>query len=152
VELALKTRVQKSTAEIKDANIALKVLLRQNEQGRHNLEEQIVSNLNEVTRPCLDRLAASNLSRRQRLLLNAISASLDDVASPLSRHFMLENMRLTPTESRVAGLIRQGKSTKEIAQILGVATSTIDFHRHNIRRKLKLSRGTNLQSHLNSLE
>ena len=152
MEKALKTRVRESTTEAQNANTALKVVLKQNVQGQKKFEEKIVSNLNEMTRMHLDRLSASNLSHRQRTLLDAVNESLDSIASPLSRRFMLENMRFTPTESRIAGLIRRGKSSKDIAQILGVATSTVDFHRNNIRRKLKLSRNTNLQSYLNSLE
>jgi PAS domain S-box-containing protein len=151
IKEALQTQVRQSTVEAQDANTALKVVLKQNMEGRQNLEEQIVANLNEMTLPNLDRLAASNLSRRQRTLLDAVNESLADIAAPLNRRLVMDNVRLTPAESRVAGLIRQGKSTKEIASVLGVATSTIDFHRNNIRRKLKLTRRTNLQSYLNSL-
>jgi DNA-binding CsgD family transcriptional regulator len=152
MERELETRARNSTTEAQDATTALKVMLKQNVQGRRDLEEQILSNLNEMTRPYLDRLAISNLSRRQRILIDAVNSSLSSIASPLGRYFMLENIRLSPTESRVSELIRLGKSTKQIGQILGVATSTIDFHRHNIRRKLKLNRSTNLQSYLQSLQ
>jgi PAS domain S-box-containing protein len=148
----LEDKVRHGQAAVQDANVAVKVLLKQGEQERQDLEEKIVSNLNEMTYPHLERLAATHLSQQQKKLLEAVSASLEDIASPLSRRFMFENRRLTPTEARVAGLIRQGKATKEIAEIMGVATSTIDFHRHNLRRKLGLGRQTNLHSYLNSLE
>jgi PAS domain S-box-containing protein len=149
---SLKSKVRDRQAALEDANIAVKVLLKQGEKERQEQEEKILSNIIRMTRPHLDRLAASNLSRRQQTLLDAVNASLDHLTSPLNRRFMIDNRRLTPTESRVADLVRQGKSTKSIAEIMGVATSTIDFHRHNIRRKLDLHRGTNLESYLNSLE
>jgi DNA-binding NarL/FixJ family response regulator len=45
---------------------------------------------------------------------------------------------LTPTEIRVAGLIRKGKTSKEAAASMGVSECTIQWHRKNIRKKLKL--------------
>ena len=59
---------------------------------------------------------------------------------------------MTPVETKVANLIRQGRTTKEIAELMGVATSTVDFHRRNIRTKLGLThKPVNLETHLKSL-
>jgi DNA-binding NarL/FixJ family response regulator/PAS domain-containing protein len=137
---------------LEEANIALKVLLKERENERHALEEKVVCNINELIRPHLEKLAAGNLSRRQQTLLDAVKIGLDDIASPLSRRFIIENSHLTPAESQVANFIRHGRTTKEIADFMCVATSTIDFHRLNIRRKLGLTNSRiNLQSHLKSL-
>ena len=157
-EQAQRALLQKSKAleahmiGLKEANIALKVLLKEREDERHALEEKVVCNINELIRPHLEKLAAGHLSQPQSALLDTIKRSLDDVASPLSRRFIIESCHLTPSETQVANCIRQGKSTKEIAASMRVATSTIDFHRLNIRRKLGLTnQRTNLQSHLKSL-
>ena len=137
---------------LEEANTALRVLLEELKNERRQLEEKMVCNINELTRPHLSRLAAGELSTRQRVLLDAAIASLDNITSPMSRRFIIEGSRLTPAETQVAGLIRQGKSTKEIAELMGVAASTIDFHRLNIRRRLNLTnKRVNLQSYLKSL-
>ncbi len=137
---------------LKEANIALKVLLKEREDERHALEEKVACNINELTRPHLEKLAAGHLSQPQSALLDTIKRSIDDIASPLSRRFIIESCHLTPSETRVANFIRQGKTTKEIAGLMCVATSTVDFHRLNIRRKLGLTnQRINLQSHLKSL-
>jgi DNA-binding CsgD family transcriptional regulator len=56
---------------------------------------------------------------------------------------------LSPTELRVASLIRGGFSTEEIAGQLFISQNTVRTHRRNIRRKLKLGgAGQNLRSYL----
>jgi len=58
----------------------------------------------------------------------------------------------TPTEIQVANLIKAGKTSKEIAQIMSVSTGTIDTHRNNIRSKLNLNgKKLNLRAYLISL-
>ena len=157
-ELAQRALLQKSkelevgSIELEEANIALKVLLKEREKERQALEEKVVCNINALIRPHLEKLAAGNLSQRQQALIEAVKSGLDDIASPLSRRFIIEGSQLTPAESQVANFIRQGRTTKEIAALMRVASSTIDFHRLNIRRKLGLAkRRINLQSHLKSL-
>ncbi len=44
--------------------------------------------------------------------------------------------RLTAREREILQLIAEGKSAKEVAAILGIATKTSDTHRTNIMRKL----------------
>ena len=48
------------------------------------------------------------------------------------------NYRLTHTEQEVAIFILQGLSSKEIAHRLFISKKAVDFHRHNIRKKLGL--------------
>jgi DNA-binding CsgD family transcriptional regulator len=61
-------------------------------------------------------------------------------------------IRLSPTEIQVINLIKQGKTTKEIAETMNLATSTIDFHRNNIRGKFGIkNKKINLTSYLSTL-
>ena len=131
---------------------ALKVLLKQRDQDRRELEENVLVNINELVRPHLARLMGRNLKRREKELLGVIEASLDDIVSPLARKLTVELARLSPAETRIANFIRQGRSTKEIADVMGLATCTIDFHRHNIRHKLGLRhKGINLATYLTAI-
>ena len=62
-------------------------------------------------------------------------------------------VNLTPTELKVADLVRDGRTSKEIASLLNLSYNTIMFHRHNIRGKLGLKKKkTNLRSYLRSLQ
>jgi len=60
---------------------------------------------------------------------------------------------LTPTEIRVANLIREGRSSKEVAERLGLSPRTVHTHRYNIRKKLNLCGGSKtLRTHLCAME
>jgi DNA-binding CsgD family transcriptional regulator len=56
---------------------------------------------------------------------------------------------LTPMEIRVANLVKEGKTNKEIEELLCLSKNTILFHRYNIRDKLGLkNKKINLRTHL----
>jgi PAS domain S-box-containing protein len=144
--------LQAQSEDLSEMNAALRVLLQQRDADRIELEKKVLSNINELVRPQLNRLARKKLDHRATALLRVIESNLDDVVSPLAHRLNLELVRLSPAETQVANFIRQGKGTKEIAGLMGVATSTIDFHRTNIRRKLNLAnKGVNLKTYLSCL-
>ena len=51
---------------------------------------------------------------------------------------------LTAREREVVQLVAEGKSTKEIAEVLHISTKTAENHRTNIMRKLKVNSATEL--------
>ena len=74
---------------------------------------------------------------------------MNEIVAPLVHEFSKIKLKLTPVEIQVTDLVRHGKTTKEIAQFLNLAISTIDFHRSNIREKLGIkNKKINLRTHL----
>jgi DNA-binding NarL/FixJ family response regulator len=60
---------------------------------------------------------------------------LKNTSSPQDAHSV---ERLTTREREVVQLVAEGKTTKEIALILGISEKTIETHRTNVLRRLKL--------------
>lgn len=145
-ELALKNQ------ELQEVNTALKVLLRRREEDRAELEENVAKNIKELILPYLNQFRSAGFSEGREQLLEFIEESLNNVASGFQRQLTDICLGITPTELRVAELIRQGMTTKEIADLLNSSTRAVDFHRSNLRRKLQLKdRKTNLRSFLISI-
>ncbi|WP_319585499.1 LuxR C-terminal-related transcriptional regulator [uncultured Desulfobulbus sp.] len=145
--------LHRKTEKLEETNIALKVLLDHRQRDREQLEERIVANIRELAVPYLQKLLDSLLEQRQRTLVDIVVHHLDDIISPFLNRLSAINLLLTPQEIEVAAMVRQGKSSQEIADVLGVSVATISFHRKKLRRKLGLSRkGTNLRTYLLSLQ
>ena len=59
----------------------------------------------------------------------------------------LKDFNLTPKEVQICNMIKRGLSSKEIAAFLGISIFTVGRHRHNIRKKIKI---TNKKDNLNT--
>ena len=151
-EEELERRVEERTAELVEINSALKVLLRQREQDKSDAEEAMAANLKFMVLPYLNRLRRSGLDLRQKEWVSLIADNLTQVTSPFIRKLGSRYATLTPRELQVAERVRSGKSSKEIAETMGISVKTVDVLRYSIRKKLGLNRKkTNLQSRLSSL-
>lgn len=137
---------------LEEANIALKVLLEQREKDKEQMETKILSNVKTFVQPYIRKLSESRLSEKDKTLVRILDDHLKEIVSPMMRRFSHADIMLTPQELQVASLVRDGRTTSEIADILFVTEATVSFHRKNIRNKLGLkSRRSNLRSFLLSM-
>jgi PAS domain S-box-containing protein len=146
-ELDIKSRY------LEDANTALKVLLKHREDDKDELQENIVSNVKELIMPYIEKLRMVRSAPQQDAYLDVIENNLNNIISPFLRNVTLNHFNLTPREIEVANLVKDGKSTKDIGEILNLSTRAVEFHRDNIREKLGLKKTkSNLRSTLLSLQ
>lgn len=141
--------LQMKTESLEATNTALRVLLEMRERDRKELEQTVLFNVRQLAEPYLEKLKNSSMDQEQKELLEVLTASLGEIISPLSRQFVATELNLTPSEARIANLIKFGKTSKEIAEILSLSIRTIETHRRKIRTKLGLKENKiNLQSYL----
>ena len=144
-------KAKKNTLE--ELNTALRILLNKRDQDRKELTQNVVYNVKELVLPNVEKLMEISLDQQQREYLKIIDSNLKDITSPFGRTLSLSFLKLTPREIHIANLIREGKTTKEIAELMHLSARTIDFHRDNIRKKLDLkSKKANLRSHLLAIQ
>ena len=137
---------------LEENNIAMKVLLKQREQDRLDLENKVLNNVKDLVLPYVEKLKNARLKAKDRTLVDIVDRHLQDIISPMLQRFANASLILTPQEMQVAALVKDGRTSQEIADILNVAETTINFHRKNLRIKFGLrNKRTNLRSYLLSL-
>ena len=126
-------------------------MLKRIEEDKIELGENVQSNTKQLVLPYLERLKNTRLEPHQLKLISILESNIKDIATPFVRKISSKFLNLTRTEIEIASLIRDGRTTKEIAASLNLSENTILFHRHNIRTKLGLkNKKVNLISHLRS--
>lgn len=145
-ELIVKSR------NLGDLNAALRVMLKQREEDRNELEKTLLSNVKELVLPYTAKLRNGCIEKSSTGYVDLIESNLEEILSPFSRKLSAKFQNLTPQEIQVANLIKDGRSSKEIADLLNVSSGAVDVYRYRIRTKLGLNnKKANLRSYLTSL-
>ena len=139
--------------KLEEANVALKVLLDHRDRDLAELEQRITANIKNLVLPYVEKLKDAKMTGRDQVLVDIIEKNLNDIVTPFLNKLSSLHLLLTPQELDVASLVRQGKSSQEIADVIGVSVNTISFHRKNLRKKLGLdNQAKNLRTYLLSLQ
>jgi DNA-binding CsgD family transcriptional regulator len=145
-QLALRTR------NLEEMNTALNVLLKKIENDKKEIENNIRVNLQESLFPHLENLKNSNLNNEQKACIAVMEEAVNAIATPFVKDLRLKHSNLSSKEIQVCSLIKEGRMTKEIATILNVSVKAVEFHRYNIRKKLRLTRNkSSLSAYLSQL-
>jgi len=140
-EVALKKRereLQEKTKTLEEMNTTLKVLLKSMEKDQEDLKERFLANIREQVMPTLDNLKKTPLNDVQKGFIEITESYLDEIASPFVQSLTSSYLNLTKKEITIASLIKEGKTSKEIAELVNVSKRDIDFHRGKVREKLGL--------------
>jgi DNA-binding CsgD family transcriptional regulator len=144
--------LEKKTQGLEELNMAMKVLLKKREEDKTDIEDNVMANIKELINPYFEKIKKTDLDDQQKAYLSILKSNLNEITSPFTRKMFLKHLSLTPTEIRIANLIRHGNSTKKIAKLLNTSPRTIETHRKNIRGKIGLQqKKENLRSYLMSL-
>ncbi|MBD3401439.1 PAS domain-containing protein [candidate division GN15 bacterium] len=132
-------------------NIALREILDQIDHEKAQTHEKLSANLEKAVLPTVRRLKES-AQPSQLPSLELLEKELSQIASPFIQTLQNHFAKLSPRELEVCRLIKNGMTSKEIAEMLNLSLGTIQKHREMIRRKLGLTNdGINLHSYLQSL-
>jgi PAS domain S-box-containing protein len=150
--LLLELRLEHKARELTEANNALSLLLHQSAKASAEHERRIHDNLQRLVLPYLKKIQERCKDQELALYLRVAAANLEKITSTFNLTLSTRLGGLTPRELEVAELIKQGRSTKQMAAILDLSARTVEFYRDKLRVKLGIkSKKTNLRSYLSSL-
>jgi DNA-binding CsgD family transcriptional regulator len=145
--------LEKSHQDLEEMNAALNVILKQRENDKSNLEENIVSNIKISILPYIEKIDATVLKQDQKEYLSIIKSHLRKITSPFLKRLSSQFLSLTTNEIKIASMIREGKTSKEIAEIMNISLNTVHAYRYKIRMKAGLKNNkVNLRSYLQSMD
>lgn len=145
--------IDRKTVLTEELNTALKVVTQTVGKDAFEIEERMQTNLNLLVFPYIEQLKNTRLQKGQKWLIDIFESNIRKVFSPFLKNLLAQSPQLSYAESRVADLIKEGRSSKEIATMLGVSEKTVLTHRFHIRTKLGIkNKDVSLMSHLMSLQ
>jgi DNA-binding NarL/FixJ family response regulator len=137
---------------LRESNAALKVLLKRIEKQREETRRDLAANLDKIVMPALleiERRVPKTLSGYMEILRQ----NLEELVSPFTSGLARRHNKLTQTELQICKLIRNGMSSKDIAELKQISAKTVNKQRENIRRKLALTNTqANLRTYLENFE
>jgi PAS domain S-box-containing protein len=142
-------KLRRDHVELVRKNITLNEVLVHIDQEREQYRHELCTNVDNLVQPMLKKLRedgsipASEYDRLQGALDKVTGRHIDQFKNNVSK--------LTPRELDILEMIRAGRSSKQIAESLGLSSQTVHKHRQSIRRKLQIDhREINLAAYLRS--
>ena len=144
-------RLEKQNELLNDKNAALREMIRQIDDEKNLVKNKILANVNQLIMPIIARLRGMDVPV-DRMYIDLLEESLNNIISGFGYELYKKSSALSSREIEIGNMIRNGLTTKEIARMLNLSNRTIDTHRNNIRKKLRIhNKNINLTSYLKSL-
>ena len=137
------SELEKQKKNLERVNNALKVLMDHRQQEMVKKEQDTAATLRKLVLPYLDMLKSRTLDSEQASILNIALDNLSNVADEFANRFSSSETLLSPTELKVADMLRHGKSSDEISEVLCISPYTVARHRASIRKKMGLTNKKN---------
>ena len=132
-----KLELEKVNKELLETNNALSVVTRNIDINREEAEKKIALTIDSNIMPIIKKLKDCKTFKKHQADLDMLAGYLNDIIpSLLSGADAIVN--LSPFEMRVAAMIKNELTSKEIATKLYISLDTVKTHRRNIRKKLKI--------------
>ena len=132
--------MQENSLALEEANTALRVVINNHKDITEELQQSILSKLQRAVLPYITLLHQSTQSDKEKEYLDIITNHLHTMSSTFIKKLDSPDLGLTKKEILVADLVRQGKTTKEIAELINIQPPSVETYRNRIRKKMHLNK------------
>lgn len=138
-----------TTMNVVRKNEILKDISDRLDKHRKHLEEENASPLRLKDVDRLQKLISENISHDDDW--KQFTANFDIVYTNFTQRLRELHPTLTVTDTRVCCYLRMGLTSKDIAPLMNISYRSVEMTRYRLRKKLELSRETNLSDYLQTI-
>ncbi len=144
-------QLKKQNVLLYEKNIALREVMNQLIFEKKNLEERVLSNVDQLILPLLNKLK-NREANIEKEFIYLLEDNLVQLTSPFGSEISKKMLKLTPREIEICNMIKSGLASKEIAGLLNITYRSVETYRNFIRRKLGIiNKKVNLATYLSTL-
>jgi len=116
---------------------AISVLAKNLDSKRIKLEQKVNNTITSKIMPIINELLVEKSVKKFWSEISLIAEYLKSITTKSDLHLKIISM-LTETELKVAAMIKNRMTSKEISDVMFISLETVKTHRKNIRRKLEI--------------
>jgi DNA-binding NarL/FixJ family response regulator len=137
-ELA-KTRseLERLNRELVQTNNAMSVLVKNIETQKDEMENRVNTTISDKIMPIISALQTEPMIKKFWPKINSMAEHLNSMSNQ-NKSYHKAIYFLSETEMRIATMIKNGMSSKEITSLMNISLETVKTHRKHIRKKLNI--------------
>lgn len=137
--------------ELEHKNMLLTELLNQIEVEKKRIRDDVVFNIEKLLLPTIRHIEL-DMSTVNRNYKDLLEGTIRELASSFGRKISDQTYNLSPRELEICNMIKNGLSSKEIAELINISPQVVNWHRNNIRKKMGIvNKKVNLVSYLKDM-
>lgn len=137
IRTELEENLKDREEELESMDNTLRTVLRTVDEGKQEVREEVLEQVKQYLLPTIDIIAEVSSQDLRRSYSGILKSHLEDF-SESSAEVSDELLALSTRQLEICKLIRVGMKGREISELLNISFETLQSHRKNIRKKLKL--------------